>query len=392
MRTLEIHTKKDIQKNEFLHYFNESDIVGGINSCAPGEWCLFDFRDMKFIGFVNSFSKSSDSIVAFMSSSKSPTELLGELIKKAITKRHKYTTYQDSARLIYGEADSLPGLVCDEYKNVIVLQINRAGLDLHREFIRKSIEELCNKKVAIYDNSKERQKEGLPDFNLDELPDEIEIEDMGLKYSLNKDQFQKNGYYYDHRENRQSLEEFIKSLKNKPKKGLDLFSYLGSWGFHCLKAGVESVTFVDQAEMRENIEKTALKNEIDAARVSFIRRDVFKKLDEYKQEGMKFDIVVSDPPAFAKSFKAKKAAISGYDKLHSKIFDVIANEGYIVAASCTKYVTMEELDQSFNKAAMKRGYNVNLLEIGKQGYDHPMKSLKSRNNYIKYLLYYTEKK
>ena len=390
MRTLNILNFNKRSEFTDIMYLSGDDIEDGVRSCAPGEWCLFRAENRELIGFVNPFSNEKNNVVVFNDTEKDPRKLIERNISQAIEYRTQFSSYVGCSRLIYGEADLLPGLICDEYENVIVLQINRAGLDQHREFIRECIKKNSQKKVAIFDSVKERAKEGLPDFQLDELPDEVKILDSGINYSLNKKQFQKNGYYYDHRENRVKLENFLLKLSKKPTRGLDLFCYLGSWGFHALRANVEHMTFVDQANMEENIVNTAEINKVNENSFEFIRDDVFKCLDKFITTNRKFDLVISDPPAFAKSFKSKKSALQGYDKLNLKLLSIADNCAYIVVASCTKYVDLKELDQSFKKSAKKAKKKVRLLDIGTQGYDHPISSLDSRNNYIKYLLYFSE--
>ncbi len=390
MRTLNILNFQKQPEGSEIIYLGGDDIEDGVRSCAPGEWCFFKANDRDLIGFVNPFSSEKNNIVVFNDKEKDPRKLIERNISNAIKYRAKFSSYTGCSRLIYGEADLLPGLICDEYENVIVLQINRAGLDQHREFIRGCISKRSQKKVVIFDSAKERAKEGLPDFQLDELPEEVKILDSGISYSLNKKQFQKNGYYYDHRENRLKLESFLEKLNESPTKGLDLFCYLGSWGFHALRANVEHMTFVDQANMQENIVNTAEINKVNGSRFEFIRDDVFKCLDKFIASNKRFDLIISDPPAFAKSFKSKKSALQGYDKLNLKLLSIADDCAYIVVASCTKYVDLKELDQSFKKSAKKASKKVRLLDIGTQGYDHPISSLDSRNNYIKYLLYFSE--
>ncbi len=369
-------------------FLDDKSLDDSIKSCAPGQWCIFLSNNKKALGFVNPFSKLSSTVVVLDDCSFEPTEYLEKKIKKAISRRRLFKSLESGSRLIYGDADFLPGVICDEYKNVIVLQINRAGIDVHREYVRKYISDLCQKKVVIFDRVKDRSIEGLPDFELDELPDKLEIEESGFKYSLHKEQFQKNGYYYDHRVNRSKMENMLGDMNLDLEKGLDLFCYLGSWGLHALRAGVKKMYFVDQANMSENINSTMDLNSYDNERFEFTRSDVFKYLDNCKE---KFDVVISDPPAFTKSEKQKKNALLGYDKLHKKIMDCLSDRSILIAASCTRYITHDELDNSVKKAAISTGRKIQLLDIGLQGQDHPMSGLKSRNNYIKYLYYIVEK-
>jgi 23S rRNA (cytosine1962-C5)-methyltransferase len=179
-------------------------------------------------------------------------------------------------------------------------------------------------------------------------------------------------------------------LKVKKENGLDLFSYVGSWGLHLLAAGVTFVEFVDQGQMRSAIEDNLELNKF-SNRGNFIRSDVFKFLDQALVQNKKYDIIVSDPPAFTKSEKNKMAALQGYEKLHMKAMKLLNNEAVMVVASCTHYVNYEELDKTVQDAAFRNGQSIQLLDLGGQGFDHPMTGLRDKSFYIKYLVYYVNR-
>jgi 23S rRNA (cytosine1962-C5)-methyltransferase len=182
----------------------------------------------------------------------------------------------------------------------------------------------------------------------------------------------------------------VKELNVSKKTGLDLFSYVGSWGLHLLKAGVEQVDFVDQGDMDQSLKKNLELNSF-LNRGNFIRKDVFKFLDEANGTNKSWDIIVSDPPAFTKSEKNKHAAIQGYEKLHQKALKLVNDNGLFVAASCTHYVDINELDKTVQDAAFRNGQKLQLLDVGVQGHDHPMTGFKDKGFYIKYLLYLVQR-
>ncbi|MBF0208869.1 MAG: class I SAM-dependent methyltransferase [Oligoflexia bacterium] len=197
-------------------------------------------------------------------------------------------------------------------------------------------------------------------------------------------------------------------MKNIPqgrvnfKKGLDLFSYVGSWGMHQLRSGVAKVDFVDQGDFSGAIKLNLENNGFSTERGEFFREDVFRFLDRLPKDDF-YDVVVADPPAFTKSGKGKDKALAGYAKLYEKIFKIINKEAILAACSCTNYVTLEELD-SIIQQAFRKNYNVErgnvarnnvrrlsklqLLEIGIEGPDHPVASLGDRTHYLKYLAYF----
>lgn len=163
----------------------------------------------------------------------------------------------------------------------------------------------------------------------------------------------------------------------------------GAWGLSLLKAGVDHVTFVDQGNFSESITNNCKKNGL-LENHRFMRADVFRFLDEAIRERLHFGCVVSDPPAFTKRPDQLTSALRGYAKLHEKCLTVIERDGVFVAASCTSFISHEQLDETVQRAASKLRRKVWLMDIGIQKSDHLMKGLKADENYIKYLCYYVE--
>ena len=318
---------------------------------------------------------------------KEPEKYIRNTILASISKRKLFS--YSGERLIYGFSDGLPGLVVDSYKECSLAQVSSAGLDRYREEIKQILESETGKKVYFLDNKKYREKEGLPFFENDNLPETIKISDLGIEYELKKHVLQKVGYYYDHRENRLKLENTIKRFDKEFTKGLDLFCYIGSWGMHMLRAGVQNVDFVDQGNMAEIIQNNLALNNFDSDN-KFFREDVFAFLDQKIKEDLKYDVIVCDPPSFTKSSKNKNAALSGYEKLYLKSLKILNKNSILVAASCTQYISIEELDKVVVKSAIREGRKIQVMDIGLSSWDHPVSSLSSKSNYIKYICYFVE--
>lgn len=385
MRTINIKKKVNLRFEEKVILLSENDIEDSLKSYRPGEWCFFEFNKAKHIGFVNPNSSRKKNICVYKYSQGDPLSLIKNLIKNAVSYR-KEIGYALDSRLIYGEADGLPGVIVDSYENCAILQINSAGMDQFRNDIKAYLNELIDKDVLLLDNETYRKIEELPTFKKDDLPEVISVTENGFKYKIDRELMQKVGYYYDHRENRRKFEELTIRTGQSFKKGLDLFTYVGSWGLHLLRANVSKVDFVDQANMQGVVDEHLSLNNF-SGKGTFIRSDVFKFLDGAINSGNEYDIIVCDPPAFSKNYKDKKAALKGYEKLYNKIFQIIENGGLLAAASCTQNISMSELDQCVLKAANKIGVSVKLIDTGIQGLDHPISNLDSRSNYIKYLAY-----
>ena len=379
---------------------SEKDLVDIPKGFMPGEWFIIDDQLSKknFIAYINPYSESFYKIKVVIEdtekkyNSKSSEEFVAlEIIisqmKKAFMKRDIYTDYASGARLIYGMNDSLPGIIVDKYQKYIFAQINTAGMDRFRLEIKKEIEKCYpSQKVIFFDNFEYRKAEVLPIHEPEEFDGDLEVLENGLRYNISQQVMQKIGYYYDHRENRSKLFHLLNRTKFNKKSGLDLFSYVGSWGLNLLAAGVENVEFVDQGNMDEATKKNLDLNNF-SGKGSFTRSDVFKFLDAAILSEKRYDIVVSDPPAFTKSEKNKVQAIQGYEKLHLKAMKVLSNEALMVVASCTHHVNYEELDKTVQDAALKNSQKVHLLDMGVQGFDHPFSGFKDKSFYIKYLVY-----
>ncbi len=367
--------------------FNEKDLDQSIKSCTPGEWIKIKIGSFETIGFVNPYIQDFGNVTILKTIEKEPEKYIRNTILASISKRKLFS--YSGERLIYGFSDGLPGLVVDSYKECSLAQVSSAGLDRYREEIKQILESETGKKVYFLDNKKYREKEGLPFFENDNLPETIKISDLGIEYELKKHVLQKVGYYYDHRENRLKLENTIKRFDKEFTKGLDLFCYIGSWGMHMLRAGVQNVDFVDQGNMAEIIQNNLALNNFDSDN-KFFREDVFAFLDQKIKEDLKYDVIVCDPPSFTKSSKNKNAALSGYEKLYLKSLKILNKNSILVAASCTQYISIEELDKVVVKSAIREGRKIQVMDIGLSSWDHPVSSLSSKSNYIKYICYFVE--
>lgn len=378
--------------------FYPNDFSDFPKSLFPGEWVQVTdpINNSNYLAYVNPYSVKTPPvrIVEGLQTKLTPEINEEELAKKIILKnlasakkkRDIFNNYKNGMRLVHGSPDNLPGLTVDIYKECILVQINTAGMDRFRveikDFLLKTYPDL---KVFFLDMEKVREREGLPKFE-EEKPQDLVIEENGICYKIKAEILQKIGFYYDHRENRKKLERKIGELDINLKQGLDLFSYVGSWGLHMLRANVSSVTFVDQGNFEEEIAGNLKLNGF-SGRGDFLRKDVFKFLDDSIENGSKFDIVVSDPPAFSKETKNIQNALLGYEKLHRKVMKVLSPTSLFVAASCTHGISFEDFAETVNLAAIKENRKIQILDIGIQGSDHPFSSFESREFYLKYILY-----
>ena len=373
------------------------DVEDSIKSLPPGEWCLLSHPELNgglacFINPMIDEKYSCIHLLEFIPKNEIPTfnaeVLVEKLLTSAYQRRQRFIDYKQGARIFYGASDGLPGLIIDQFQDKAVIQINTAGVDKFRNLIKKTIEILISGKAYFLDNAKYREKEFLPTFENETLPS-LNIIENGIKYSLRSEVLQKVGFYYDHRENRYQLTLLLARLNRKFTNAADLFCYAGAWGFAALKSGVESVSFVDQGDFQSEI-KTGLEINNFQGNGSFVRSDVFKFLDQAIQKNNLFDLILCDPPAFAKSYQQKDQALDGYSKLHRKVIKAAMPGALLSFSSCTHYVDHEEFQKNILDAALKENKKLQLIYTGMQGWDHPVASLMDKSNYIKCYFYLME--
>ncbi len=376
------------------------DIEESLKSLPPGEWCVFSYpgSEEQWVGFVNPLIEEKYSCVFIvhvlkknaqtLSINFSPEEFIQSKLRVAFQKRMLFEGYSLGARLFYGASDGLPGLVIDSFHNKAIIQINTAGIDRFRELIRTTISDLIGGEAYFLDNPRYREKEFLPTFGVSPLPD-LKITENGLNYSIRSEVVQKVGFYYDHRENRFQFRELLKRLKKCPERGVDLFCYAGAWGLNALKGGASYMEFVDQGDFSQEIVQGLDQNGLKG-KGQYFRQDVFKYLDEAFSQKKKFDLILCDPPAFAKSHLQKDQALDGYSKLHRKVFKLAEPNALLAFSSCTHYVTHQEFQKNILDAASKENKKIQLLHCGSIGWDHPIASLDDRASYIKSYFYLME--
>lgn len=396
MRSIDLDEKISNRLSQFPVSVYKSEIQESIKSYFPGEWIFFKDTNQKkiYLGFINPLvSENHPAAQILCHVDKMPNQTIVEdyivgNIKDSVAYRFNFVSYENSSRIIFGEADGLPGLVADLYDNACLVQINSAGMDKHRELIRDTIREIVKVDTYVVDGSKQRTQEMLPMYRESINLEVIKVKENNFNYQIKVSKLQKNGWYFDHRENRRRLEIILQGMSKKFSKGLDLFCYQGAWGFHVSRAGCPEVTLVDQADMQETILESARINKISG--LTFYRQDVFEWLNDAIKSKIKFDVIVSDPPAFAKTKSEKKAAVDGYLKLHKKILKISSPGAIVCFASCTHYVSEVEFLETIDLAARSEKRKIRILDRGQQAWDHPISQIDSRSNYIKSIIVYME--
>ena len=342
--------------------------------------CAFDGR---FIGkgYINHASKILVRIF-IRNDETDEGDFYYNRIKEAWEQRKKLG-YENCCRVVFGEADNIPALIVDKYADVLVIQCLSLGIhqrkkqlvaDLVRLFQPKGIFERSD--VAV------RSKEGLPlekGVLYGEVPDEVIIEENGLKMSVDVKNGQKTGYFLDQKENRFSLRRYATG-----GRVLDCFCNSGGFSLNAALTAKE-VTAVDISEFAlANVRKNAELNGI--TNITTEQADVFELFREKKKAGEKYDLVVLDPPAICKSAGEVKDAYRGYKDINVLGIKLVEKGGYLATCSCSHYMTLPLFERMLSEAAKESGRRVRVLEMRTQAPDHPALLNEEETQYLKFFI------
>ena len=287
----------------------------------------------------------------------------------------------NSFRLSFSESDYLPGLIIDKYNNTYVLQVYSFGMEKNISLIADILKEEFNAENIFSKNVDYfRTLEGLPTGDkvyLGEIKNEL-ISDSAINYLINFEKGHKTGFYFDQRDNRFFIERLVNG-----KTVLDAFCNSGGFGLHAAKAGASKVTFVDSSAREIESAKENFKLNNFTAETEFIEEDVFNYLEKSAASGVKFDIVMIDPPAFAKSRKNIPTAKKGYERLNKLALQCVSNGGYLVTSSCSYHITRDDFISAVNNASAKAGKSVQLIYFNSASMDHPKLPSMPETSYLK---------
>ncbi len=291
-------------------------------------------------------------------------------------------------RIIHAEGDGMPGLIADFYNGTVVLQMHSVGMFLIRKDLVKALQEVLKEKLkAVYDKSSKT----LP-FKADINPvdeylfgenHEIEVLENGLKFKVDWEDGQKTGFFIDQRENRKLVQEYAKN-----RDVLNMFCYTGGFSFYALAGGAQLVHSVDSSARaidltRENVEL----NFSGDKRHEAIVADGFEYLKDIRD---KYDLIILDPPAFAKHRDTLPQALKGYKRINTRAFEQIRSGGVLFTFSCSQVVSKEKFREAVFSAAAIAGRNVRILHQLTQPTDHPVNIYHPESEYLKGLVLYVE--
>ncbi|HMK87219.1 MAG TPA: class I SAM-dependent rRNA methyltransferase [Steroidobacteraceae bacterium] len=284
-------------------------------------------------------------------------------------------------RVVYGEADGLPGLVIDRYGELCVAQIGTAGMELLKPPIREAVLEVLRCDRLIFKNdSAARELEGLRAYveaTNGELPATGWVMEDELRFEVPLAEGQKTGWFFDQAANRRALSRYVR----RGARVLDVFSYVGAWGMHAARHGASEVICVDSSAAA--LELAAKNATLNSLRLATMKGDAFDVMEALASERRRFDLAVVDPPAFAKRKKDVPKALAAYRRLNQLAMQLLDPEGILVSCSCSYHVSPQELEDAMAKAARSADRHLQIVQAGGQAPDHPVHPAIPETRYLK---------
>ena len=341
-------------------------------------------------GFINQNSK----IRIRMMSRRPDAEINEEFLEMRVRNAWEYrktTVDTSSCRVIFGEADFLPGLVVDKYEDVLVVQCLALGMEQFKQIIVDILKEVLAEDGIIvrgvYERSdaNERTKEGLPKhkgFIGDPFDTNVEIVENGVHYMVDVVNGQKTGFFLDQKYNRLAMQRICKG-----KRVLDCFTHMGTFALNAGIAGAAEVTGLDISEYAvEQATANAQRNHLQDT-VHFCCANVLDELPKLAAAGEKYDVVILDPPAFTKSREATKNAIKGSREINMKGLKLVKDGGYLATCSCSHFMTEELLAKTVKEAAKAVHKRLRQVEFRTQAPDHPILWAADESYYLKFFIF-----
>ena len=326
------------------------------------------------VGFLNRAST-----IAVRTLSRNADEVIDEaFLEKRVRAAWQYrkdTVDTASCRVIFGEADFLPGLVVDKFADVLVVESLALGID--RLIAIRGVYERSDAKVRLKEGM-----ERVKGFLSEPFDPVVEIVENGIRYQVDVAEGQKTGFFLDQKYNRLAIQPLARG-----GRALDCFTHTGAFALNAAKGGAAEVIGVDASQLGvDQAAKNAALNGMED-RVRFVCRDVFELLPELHRQGEQFDLVVLDPPAFTKSRASVKKAVTGYREINLRGIKLVKNGGYLATCSCSHFMTPELFTKTIGEAARDARRRLRQVEYRTQSPDHPILWGADQSYYLKFYIF-----
>ncbi|GEK48749.1 class I SAM-dependent rRNA methyltransferase [Halomonas pacifica] len=367
-------------------YSNEIDIEATpLKGIEPGAQAVIEAANGKAMGiaYVNPHSLICARVVSRDAEVRLDRSLLVHRFKQALGLRERLYA-KPFYRLVHGEGDLLPGLVVDRFDDVLVVQLNTLGMERLAEEVVAALDKVLSPRAIVFKNDssgrRQEQLEAQVEVVHGELPDQVLLEENGVRFVAPVLDGQKTGWFYDHRSNRAWLNGLVAG-----KRVLDLFSYVGGWGVQAAAHGAREVLCVDaSAQALERVAENAALNGL-TDQVAVGEGDAFEALAALKADGEQFDVVILDPPAFIKKRKDIPNGERAYSRLNREAMRLLGRDGLLLSASCSMHLAPERLVDVVRGAVRHQDRHGQVIYQGHQGPDHPVHPAIPETSYLKAL-------
>ncbi len=342
-------------------------------------------------GFINRKSKLLVRMMTRNAAQEVDEEFIRMRVKHAWEYRKRVMDDVGSCRVIFGEADFLPGIVVDKFSDVLVVQSLALGIERFKLLIIETLKELMAEDgiriCGVYERSdaKVREQEGMErtkGFLGEPFETRVEIVENGVRYLVDVAQGQKTGFFLDQKYNRRAIRRLCPGARV-----LDCFTHTGSFALNAGLAGASHVLGVDASESgvalaRENAALNHLQDQVE-----FTCADVFEFLPKLEREGEQFDLVILDPPAFTKSRNSIKNAVKGYREINLRAMRLVRDGGYLATCSCSHFMDYELFTKTIGQAAQNVHKRLRQVEYRTQAPDHPVLWAAEESYYLKFYIF-----
>lgn len=357
-----------------------NEILKFEGSIVSGELCDVYSYDKKYIGrgFLNTASKIMVRMLSF-----EPVVVDESFFIERISTAYLYRKnlgFSNNCRVVFGEADLLPGLIVDKYGDYLSIQVLSLGMDKRKDLIVRALIEVFHPKgIMERSDTPIRLKEGLEPVKQKLYPIDFDpyviIEENGVLLKVDLENGQKTGYFLDQKNNRKALEQYV----NK-KRVLDCFSHTGGFALHAAHYGASAVTAIDisQKACQDILENAKLNH----TQLDVICTDVFEYLRKEEHKG-KFDVIILDPPAFTKSKDTVEKAYRGYKEINMSALKLLEKNGILITFSCSQHMSPALFLQMLKEAATDAQKMVQMVDFRIQSPDHPTRLGSDESLYLK---------
>lgn len=380
-----------IKKGQLWMYRN--NLISAEEGIEDGDIVKIVSEDGEYLatGFYSAVSHIAVRIVSREEKEEINSDYFRKQMEKACNYRKEVLKEAwDNCRLIYGEADGIPGLIVDRYNDVLVSQVSCKSIELRKEELYSVLTEILQKNGqiihSVYERNdiKVREKEGLPLYKgyfcgAKESTETI-ISENGIKIRVDYEKGQKTGYFLDQKLNRKWVQDFSKGLRV-----LDCFSHTGGFALNAAKGNAKSVVAVDVS--RTALDQgfaNACMNQLEDT-ITFVQDDVFHYLDTLKEGD--FDLIILDPPAFTKSRRTIGHAYKGYKEINQKAMHVLKRGSYLASCSCSRYMEADLFYQMLLDAAKEENVSLKPVTLQYQSPDHPILETMKETEYLKFYVF-----